>query len=48
MKKASYQKADDLETIDYNNNTNLDDVHTVDYNNNTHLSDIGKVDLKKL
>ena len=40
----------DLETIDYINDTNvndLDDVETMNYNNNTNINDLDNVNLKK-
>ena len=40
---------DDLETVDYNNDTRLDDLdnlETVDYNNDTSITDL--VPIKKL
>ena len=45
LKKAGYLGTDDLETIDYNNDTPMDDLETVDFNNDTEMSDL--IDLKK-
>ena len=36
---------DDLETINYNNDTPMDDLETVDFNDDTEMSDL--IDLKK-
>ena len=44
-KKACYLGTDDLETINYNNDTPMDDLETVDFNNDTEMSDL--IDLKK-
>ena len=40
LKKAGYLGTDDLETIDYNNDTPMDDLETVDFNNGTEMSDL--------
>ena len=48
LKRAGCVDTDDLQTIDYNNDTNvtdLDDVETINYNNDTSVSDL--IDLKK-
>ena len=50
LKKAVYLGTDDLETIHYNNDTNienLDDVETVNYKNDTNQSDLDNTNLKK-
>ena len=44
-KKAGYLGSDDLQTIDYNNDTPIDDLETVDFNNDTEMSDL--IDLKE-
>ena len=44
LKKAGYLGTEDLETIDYNNDTPMDDLETVDFNNDTEMIDL--VDLK--
>ena len=51
LRKAGYLDTDDLETIDYNNDSNindLDDVETVDYNNDNNLNNLDDTDLKKV
>ena len=48
LKRAGYLDTGDLQTIDYNIDTNvidLDDVDTINYNNDTSVSDL--IDLKK-
>ena len=45
LKKAGYLSTDDLETIDYNNDTPMDNLKTVNFNNDTEMSDL--IDLKK-
>ena len=43
LKNPGYVDTDDLETIHYNNDTNiddLDDVETVNYNNDANLGDL--------
>ena len=45
LKKAGYLGTDDLETINYSNDTPMDDLETVDFNNDTEMSDL--IDLKK-
>ena len=45
LKKADYLGTDDLQTIDYNNDTPIDDLETVDFNNDTEMSDL--IDLKE-
>ena len=45
LKKAGYLGTEDLETIDYNNDTLMDNLETVDFNNDTEMIDL--VDLKK-
>ena len=43
LRRAGYLDTDDLQTIDYNNDTNvadLDDLQTIDYNNDTNVADI--------
>ena len=50
LRKSGYLGTDDLETIDYNNNTNtnnLADVETIDYNNDTNVNDLNDINLKK-
>ena len=50
LRKAGFLGADDLETIDYNNDANindLDDVETVNYNNGTNVSKLDNVNLNK-
>ena len=47
---AGFLGTDDLETIDYNNDTNitdLDDVETINYNDNTNINDLDIVNVKK-
>ena len=45
LKKAGYLGTDDLETINYNNDTPMDDLETVDFNDDTEMSAL--IDLKK-
>ena len=43
LRQAGYLDTDDLQTIDYNNDTSvndLDDLQTKDYNNDTHKNKI--------
>ena len=50
LRKAGFLGTDDLETIDYNNDTNindLDDVETINYNNDTKINDVDNVNLRK-
>ena len=47
LKKAGYLESDDLDTINYNNDTNVDDLERVDYNKNTNINDLEKTYLKK-
>ena len=50
LRKAWFIGTDDLETIDYNNDTNindLDDVETITYKNDTNINDLDNVNLKK-
>ena len=50
LRKTGFLDTDDLETIDYNNDTNindLDDVETINYNNDTNINDLDNVHLKK-
>lgn len=50
LKKAGFLGTDDLQTIDYNNDTNkndLDDVETINYNNDTNISDLDNINLKE-
>ena len=50
LRKAGFLGTDNLETIDYNNDTNindLDDVETVHYNNDTNVNDLDNINLKK-
>ena len=50
LRKARFLGTDDLETIDYNNDTNvndLDDVETITYNNDTNVNNLDNVNLKK-
>ena len=42
---SNYLGTDDLQTIDYNNETPIDDLETVDFNNDTEMSDL--IDLKE-
>ena len=47
---ARFLGTGDLETIDYNNDTNitdLDDVETINYNDNTNINDLDIVNVKK-
>ena len=51
LKKAGFLGTDDLQTIDYNNDTNkndLDDVETINYNNDTNISDLDDINLKEI
>ena len=46
LRKAGFLGTDNLETIDYNNDTNindLDDVETVHYNNDTNVNDLDNI-----
>ena len=45
LKKAGYLGTDDLETINYSNDTPMDDLETVDFNNDTEMSNL--IDVKK-
>ena len=45
LEKAGYLGTDDLETIDYNNDTPIDGLETVEFNNDTEMSDF--IDLEK-
>ena len=47
LKKASFLGTDNLQTIDYNNDTSLDNLEAVDFNNDTQMIDLTNVDLKK-
>ena len=50
LRKVGSLDTDDLETIDYNNDTNindLDDVETINYNSDTNINDLDNVHLKK-
>ena len=50
FRKARFLGTDDLETIDYNNDTNVndfDDVETITYNNDTNINNLDNVNLKK-
>ena len=50
LKKAGFLGTDDLQTIDYNNDTNKNDLHdveTINYNNDTNISDLDNINLKE-
>ena len=48
LKRAGYLGTDDLEIINYNNNsTNMVDIETVNYNNDTNFDDQNNINLKK-
>ena len=50
LKKTGFLCTDDLETIDYNNDTiinDLDDVEIINYNNDKNINDLDNVNLKK-
>ena len=50
LKKAGFLGTDDLQTTDYNNDTNkndLDDLETINYNNDTNISDLDNINLKE-
>ena len=50
LRKAWFIGTDNLETIDYNNDTNindLDDVETITYKNDTNINDLDNINLKK-
>ena len=45
LKRAGYLDTDDLETINYNNDTNMDNIETVDYDNGTNVNDLNNINL---
>ena len=45
LKRAGYLDTDDLETINYNNDTNMDNIETVDYDNGTNINDLNNINL---
>ena len=50
LKKTGFLCTDDLETIDYNNDTiinDLDDVEIINCNNDKNINDLNNVNLKK-
>ena len=50
LKRAGFLGTDDLETVDYNNDTSindLDDAETINHNNDTKVSDLDNINLKK-
>ena len=47
LRRAGYLDTEDLQTIDYNNDTNLadlDDLQTIDYNTDTNVADIDELE----